>query len=300
MNDPKNIDFFSKMIVFKSNLQQEVLIFPTSLGPTDRRAVHTIAHRLGLNHSSRGTGDQRQVHIFRQAPGGPNTSPPNPSMSEAFQGNDGYRRNLNRAATTDFNEGRQFDAPPFNTLRGQSSVGFLEVETNGIRHDAGLRSAKSFHDLRYRGPSPVPSSGSFTSALQTNGARMQALNDTEGTNTPTLTPTTSNNTMGLPNDENFLINGISGMNIASGQASQTSPQRRGRFPFSTWDEPQSYQATAPIGSNRTVSVNADNNSQERIPIRQSRGPVPERGSGFRRQNGRGSDELRAASSIIAE
>src|SRR5271170_4676644 len=280
MNDPKNMEFFSKILVFKNNPQQEVLIFPPTLGPTERRTVHTLAHRQGLNHSSRGVGDQRQVHIFRQ-PIGPNMSPPNPSMSDAFQGTDGYRRNLNRSATTDFNEARQFDTPPFNTLRGQSSVGFLEVETNGGRHDAVLRSAKSFHDLRYRGPSPVPSSASFPTALQTNGTRLQALNDTEGSNTPTLTPTASNNAIGLPSDENFLINGMSGLALGNGQGNQTSPQRRGRFPFSNWDEPQSsYQPTAPIGSNRTVSVNADNNSQERIPIRQSRGPAPERGSGF--------------------
>ena len=292
MNDPKNMEFFSKILLFKNNTSQEVLIFPPTLNPTERRIVHGLAHRLGLHHGSRGIGEQRQVHIFRNPPGN-NNSPPNPALADAFQGNDGYRRNLNRAATTDFNEARQYESPSFNTLRGQQSVGMLQVETNGFRHDANLRSAKSFHDLRFRGPSPVSAGGYPVPA---SGSRLTTVNDTEASTKPTITPTTSH---GLTNDEGFLINGVNSMNLGAGSSHQTSPPRRGRFPFSSWDD-TSFSTTAPIGSNRTVSVNADNQSQERMAIRQPRGPGSERNTGFRRQNGRGSDELRNASSVIAE
>lgn len=304
MNDPKNMEFYSQILLYKSDPTREVLIFPPSLTPSERRAVHVLAHRLGLHHSSRGVGDQRQVHILRQAPGSGN-SPPSASMPDAFQGKDGYHRPLTKATTTDFHEltgklDRQLDAPHYNTLRGQSSVGLLEVNSNanenGFRHDANLRSAKSFHELRHRVPSPVSSTASFPTGWQTNGTRLQAFNDTEGTNTPILTPTASSSGQGLPNDDGFLINGMNSMNLSANTNKQASP-RRGRLPFSNWDEPQNY---APIGSNRTVSVNADNTSQERMQVRQPRGPGAERATGFRRQNTRGSDELRNAQSIIAE
>jgi hypothetical protein len=49
-----------------------------------------------------------------------------------------------------------------------------------------------------------------------------------------------------------------------------------------------------------MGVGFDNAQQERMPVRQPRGPTPEKGTGFRRQNGhqtRGSDELRANSGV---
>ena len=47
---------------------------------------------------------------------------------------------------------------------------------------------------------------------------------------------------------------------------------------------------------RTVSLGPDNTA----PVRQSRGPTTNGAMGFRRHNGRGSDELRSATSAIAE
>ena len=294
MNDPKNMEFYTQIVVFKNNASQEVLIFPPTLSPADRRTVHVLAHRLGLHHSSRGVGDQRQVHIHRQPPGS-NSSPPNPSMPDAFQGNDVYGR---KSATNDLVDRRPHDMPPIN-LRGQASVGLLDVDSTSFgRHDANLRNAKSFHELRRWGASPVSSIASFSGGVA-NGTRLQSL-DTEGTNTPALTPTASNNSHGFSNDENFLINSVASMTLTAPPSQQTSPPRRGRFTFASWDDQPTFAATAPIGSNRTVSVNNDNSSQERMPIRQSRGTGAERTTGFRRQNGRGSDELRNAQSVIAE
>lgn len=300
MNDPKTLEFYTEMTLFKRDLSREVLIFPPSLEPNHRRIVHTLAHHMGLAHTSRGSGEQRQVHIHRPAPG-TNISPPLPGV---FVGPDGLRQNLGRSSTADFSEGRPYEGPAFNTLRGQASVGLLDVDSNAYNRvaDNNLRNAKSFADLRSWSPSPVPSSASFPAALQTNGARLQALNDSAGSNPPSATTTaTSNPGPGVNRDEPFLISGFPNLTINNG-GNQTSPRRQRSFfgNGSEWNDNQNYQATAPIGSKRTVSIGPDNGSQTANPMRQSRGPGANNAIGFRRQNGRGSDELRAAASAIAE
>lgn len=293
------------MTLFKRDPSREVLIFPPTLEPHHRRIVHTLAHHMGLMHTSRGTGEQRQVHIHRPAPG-TNVSPP--TLAGGFGSNDGLRQTLGRSSTADFSEGRQYDGPSFNTLRGQSSVGLLDVmDSNayGRATDNNLRNAKSFADLRSWSPSPVPSSASFPAALQTNGARLQALNDTAGSSTPTLAPTAVPSGPSGNRDEPFLISSFSNLSMGNnGGSHQTSPRRQRSFfgngPEWTSDNQTQYQAAAPIGSKRTVSIGPENPAQNSNPMRQSRGPGSNNTIGFRRQNGRGSDELRAAASAIAE
>ena len=301
MNDAKTLELYTELTLFRRDTSREVLIFPPTLEPNHRRVVHTLAHHMGLSHTSRGNGEQRQVHIHRMAPG-TNASPP--TLPGAFGSSEGLRQTLARASTADFNDGRAFDGPAFNTLRGQSSVGLLDVmdpNTYGRSADSNLRNAKSFADLRSWSPSPVPSTASFPAALQTNSARLQALNDTAGSNTPTLTPTTSNSGPGVNRDEPFLISSFSNLSMANNGGNSTSPRRQRSFfgNGSEWTDGQSYQATAPIGSKRTVSIGPENTAHNTNPLRQSRGPNPS-ALGFRRQNGRGSDELRTAASAIAE
>lgn len=299
MNDPKTLEFYTEMTLFKRDVSREVLIFPPTLDPASRRIVHTLAHHMGLMHTSRGSGDQRQVHIHRAAPG-TNVSPPLPGP---FGGNDGLRQTLGRSSTADFAESRQYEGPVFNTLRGQSSVGLLDVDSNAFNRvaDNNLRNAKSFADLRSWSPSPVPSSASFPAALQTNGARLQGLNDTAGSNTPTLPVNATASNPGPNRDEPFLISAFNNMSVSSG-GNQTSPRRQRSF-FGNgpeWSDNQNYQGAGPIGSKRTVSIGPEPTPQTSNPMRQSRGPSANNTIGFRRQNGRGSDEMRAAASAIAE
>ena len=298
MNDPRTLDFYTELTMFRGDTTRETCIFPSVLTPDERLIVHTLAHSMGLMHSSRGNGDQRQVHVHKTAIG-PNISPPSSSLGGTFHTND-LRRGLSRSATTDFSEARQTDNSTFNTLRGQSSVGLLGVfdSSNSAGNAANLRAAKSFADLRTFTPSPAASTASFPAGLQTNGARMQQHDSTVGSNTPNLTPT-SNAGLGFGRDENFLVSGLGGMSLGKGLGNSSSPRRqRNVYPWG--EDPQPYTATAPIGSNRTVSLGLDNPSHDRMPTRQPRGPAAERGAGFRRQNGRGSDELRNGPGIIAE
>jgi len=300
MNDPQTLEFYNELLLFRNDTNREVFIFPTSLEPSHRRTIHTLAHKLGLMHISRGTGDQRQVHIYR-ANSGTNVSPPSTSAAGNLQGSD-LRRGLNRSATTDFSEARQSEHGPF-ALRGQSSVGLLGAfdSSTGLGTGAGLRAAKSFADIRSWTPSPVPSTASFPPALQTNGTRVQQMDGGASSTTPTLTPTASNSALGLGRDESFLSNGLGGLSLGGGLGGSTSPRRQ-RPAYSPWeDNTQPYTAPAPIGSNRVVGLNnADNGTQDRQAAKPGRGTLSERGSGFRRSNGRGSDELRSNPPIIVE
>ncbi|KAL1964364.1 hypothetical protein VTN77DRAFT_7049 [Rasamsonia byssochlamydoides] len=305
LNDRETLQFYSQLLLFKEDPTREALIFPSTLTPIQRRTVHTLAHNMGLGHASRGTGDQRQVHVFRAAPGS-NVSPPLSSIATTVHSSDASRRSLNRAATIDFGEARGDGAGTFSSLRGQNSNNFLGVldSPGGFGNSQNLRAAKSFADLRSYTPSPVPSSASFPATLQTNGTRLQQFDGatTTGTsNTPTLTPTPSGSSLGMQRDENLLVNSLGSLSLGTGIGGPTSgsPRRlRGMF---SWEQQDNQSSSAgPIGSNRSIGVGFDNQSQERLPVRQPRGPAPERGSGFRRQNGhqsRGSDELRANSGV---
>lgn len=303
MNDAQTLQYYSQLLLFKQDMSREALIFPSSLTPIQRRTVHTLAHNMGLGHASRGTGDQRQVHVFRAAPGS-NVSPPISAIPSTIHSADSSRRGLNRAATIDFSESRSDGPGPFSALRGHNSS-FLNVldSPSGFGNAQNLRAAKSFADLRSYTPSPVPSSASFPAALQSNGTRFQQYDGSTSaaSNTPTLTPTPSGSSLGMQRDDNLLVNSLSGLSLGTGIGGPNSgsPRRlRGMFSWEQQDPQPS--TTAPIGSNRSIGVGFENQSQERMPLRQPRGPAPERGSGFRRQNGhqaRGSDELRSNSGV---
>ncbi|PLN85478.1 hypothetical protein BDW42DRAFT_202338 [Aspergillus taichungensis] len=301
LNDTQTLQYYSQLLLFKEDVGRDSLLFPANLTPVQRRTVHTLAHNMGLGHASRGSGEQRQVQVFRVSPG-TNVSPPMTSIPAAVQPPDSGRRALNRAATIDFSEARNEAPGPYNSLRGQAS-GFLGVldSPGNYTNAQNLRAAKSFADLRSYTPSPVPSSASFPTALQSNGARLQQYDGvTSGaSNTPTLTPAPSGSSLGLQRDDN-LLNSLGGLSLGTGIAGQNSSPRRLRGMFS-WEQPESQPSSAgPIGSNRSMGVGFDGQSQERMPIRQPRGPISDKGAGFRRQNGHqshSSDELRTSSGV---
>ncbi|KAJ5566737.1 uncharacterized protein N7459_010119 [Penicillium hispanicum] len=300
LNDSQTLSYYSQLLLFKEDTARDSVIFPPNLTPSQRRTVHTLAHNMGLAHASRGSGEQRQVQVFKVATG-TNVSPPLSSIPPAGQ-SDSSRRGLNRAATIDFSEARNEGGPgAFNTLRGQTSsfLGVLDSPGN-FANTQNLRAAKSFADLRSYTPSPVPSSASFPAALQSNGTRLQYEGAPIPTsNTPTLTSAPSGSSLGMQRDDNLLVNSLGGLSLGTGIGGPNASPRRLRGMFS-WEQDSQPSAAGAIGSNRGMGVGLDNAQQERMPIRQPRGPTPEKGTGFRRQNGhqaRGSDELRTSSGV---
>lgn len=293
LNDATQLNYYTKLMLFKEDASKDLLVFAPTLSPPERRIVHTLAHHMGLGHASKGDANQRAVHVFKE--GRQRLSPPIPALANLQTD---QRRQLNRAATTDFSDVRAnegYYAP--NNLRHQASgyLGYHDTP-NGLNPGGNLRSAKSFADLRSYTPSPVPSTASFPAALSNNVQRLQQDfgRETGQSGTPTLMTPTSG--LAERGDASGLINGLANMTIGSGFAG--SP--RGLRGFPSWESGN----PGPIGSNRSFS-NFDDRSQTRSalqggPERQPRGPLPERGAGFsRRQNGhmqRNSDELSQQSS----
>lgn len=305
MNDPEVLSLYSKLLLFKEDQNQETSIFPANLTPTQRRTVHTLAHNMGLGHESQGAGNQRQVRVFRASTSGYNISPPMSSISAA-QSADSSRRALNRAATTDFSEARAAAAETgfFNTFRGGS--GFLgPLDTSaGLGNSQILRAAKSHTDLRSYTPSPVPSTASFPAALQNTGNRLQHYDgfNSNTSNTPTLTPAASGSALGPQyHNADLLVNGIGNMNIGTSLSANGSPSRLRSVYSWEHDLPSQHQqnSAGAIGSNRSIGLGFDTQSQDRNPIRQPRGPGSERQPGFRRNGhqGRGSEELRSSNGV---
>lgn len=245
---------------------------------------------MGLAHMSKGVGEQRAVHVFKET-ARQRLSPPVPQI-QALQGDN--RRALNRAATTDFSDVRANES--FYGVRHQASGYLPAFQDSPMNLSAGqnLRAAKSFADLRSYTPSPVPSTASFPASLTTNISRFQENGSVTST-TPTATSMSNR-------DDGLLVNGLGNMNLGNGFGN--SP--RGLRGMMSWDQSTS-ENPGTIGGHRSFTANHFNEqSRERnsgLPSRQPRGPGSERGSGFPRprQNGhmnRGSDELSQQSSGV--
>ncbi|KAI9807628.1 MAG: hypothetical protein M1825_005568 [Sarcosagium campestre] len=292
LNDPQTLQFYSQLLLFKDDHSREALIFPSTLSPAQRRSVHTLAHHMSLAHVSRGNGDQRQVHIFRAPPTSNNISPTLPQYGSMPNSGDASRRGLNRAATIDFSEARASEPNPYGTM-GRSS-GMLDVPPSpgSAMTGAGqnLRAAKSFADLRSYTPSPVPSSASFPAALGAGISRFADFGPGNLGSTPNLTPTTTGTALSSTREESLVLNGFGAMSLGSNISlgGNNSRDLRGMMSFERESQQQSFGG--PIGSNRSFNMASDDQLRERgqaLPLRQPRGPVLERGTGFTRpsQNG---------------
>ena len=291
--------------MFKEDGGREAIIFPSTLTPTQRRIIHTLAHHMQLAHLSRGNGEQRQVHVFRAN----RPSPPMGNIS-SIQGSDPSRRGLNRAATIDFNEARANEPGNYNVLRGQQSTGLLGIpdSPSGFGATQNLRSAKSVADLRSYTPSPVASSAGFSQNLASNISRYQEYGQSNGVvGTPAITPTLSNGPLGQQQNDN-LVNGFSSMSLNRGSNGDSPRRLRPMFSFDQDSQASSNgpSSAGAIGSNRSVSMtnNYETSSRDRgiPPVRQPHGPSDRGASAFSRgrQNGhqqRGSDELRQQSNV---
>jgi len=308
LNDPQTLQFYNEILLFKGDNNREMLIFPSNLSAVQRRTVHTLAHMMNLGHQSTGSGDQRQVYV-QKGPGGANSVSPPLSQASMLQP-DANRRTLNRAATTDFSENRGIDSNTYHNvaLRGQHSTGYLGLPESpgGFANSSNLRAAKSYADLRSYTPSPAPSTASYAHP------QLPGMRD-NGNGTPNLTPTTSNNPLlPMPHQQqrsnnmlSNLNNDMSGMRLGGdGPLDPGSPRRlRGMFSWDRESGGQSNPSPAPIGSRAPFSTNVfpeDGGSRlpgAQMPIRQPRGPAPERAPGFARprQNGQGATHQRGSS-----
>jgi hypothetical protein len=282
MNDPQVLQFYSQLLIFKEDPSRDSMNFPHSLAPTQRRMIHTLAHTLSLAHVSKGTGEQRQVHIFK-VHDNQGLSPPMPQMPASYEA---PRRNLNRAATTDFSDVRDGFYSAFGGGRQASGMLGFPDSPGGLNAVPNLRGAKSYADLRSYTPSPAPSTASHPVG-RPGGISLEGLGFSGTSTNPNGTPTTGS--MGQ-RDDGMLEREMGRMQLTSGFP-QSSSSPRALRQMTSWENP------GPIGGHRGFS-----NAYDDRPTRQPRGPLPERGQGFSRprQNAhqnRGSDELSSQSNV---
>lgn len=284
-------------MLFK-NSHEDVLIFPATVTPMDRRTIHTLAHHMGLDHRSEGQGETRCVQILKR---GATISAPVPPMPTTYYGNESQRRGLNRAATIDFSETRDHGSN-YHTLSRQGS-NLLELPGSpgvpGLSAAHNLRAAKSFADLRSYTPSPVPSTASFPVGLTQNISRYTDYgHSSAASGTPNLTPTSAGG--GMPSrdrDESFLVNGLTNLAIGYDRPGANRSNATGRI----GQEREAHTSSAgPIGSQRPSNGTTYDETPRNSAsiVRQPNGPGGDwgAGNGFSRprQNGhvnRGSGEL---------
>ncbi|KAF3918943.1 hypothetical protein ABW20_dc0107110 [Dactylellina cionopaga] len=298
LNNPQTLQFYSQLLLFRDDITREALIFPSTLSPSQRRIVHTLAHHMSLAHISRGSGETRQVQVFRHSQSVQSISPP--SIPTVIPVESQQRRTLARATTMDFSETRSADGGVgiYSTIGRQG--GLLDVPNSPSGKDAqnrtNLRAAKSFADLRSYTPSPVPTSASFTIHLSQNALKyqQQAAEYTNGSSTaPTLTPTASNSMNSI--NESLLVNGLAGVSLGGGLGIGSTTLRgdprdaRGLL----GSDGGMHGAIGGLSPSQTTSTrnfsmtsydDQRDRSSQILPSRQPRGPDSERSVGF----GRGS------------
>lgn len=332
LNDPQTLQFYSQLLLFRDDVSREALIFPPTLTPQQRRTVHTLAHHMGLAHVSRGSGEQRQVHVFRaNIPTTPGIN--SPSMPTMHPVESQQRRTLARATTMDFSDARSEGTGIYSTI-GRSAHALLDIPSSPAgRNDLAarqnnLRAAKSFADLRSYTPSPVPSNASFPAGLGAGISRF--TNDYGNAGTPSLTPTATGNSISPTNpSESILVNGLAGVSLTTplgGNLNIGTSLREARDPRIALEREQQQRENLnqqqPIGSNLAGNASTrsyggfnveDSPTQQSgrggqlLPLRQPRGPDSERGPGFNRnrqnsnRNSNGGDlDVQSGVEIVVE
>ena len=277
MNDPKTLDYYGKLVVFKDDENRRVYPIEPPVSDTYRRIIHELAHKLGLEHESVGRGETRHVQVYKD-------KRTNVGLSSSLYYNDTQRRGLARAATMDFNESRD---PLYHTLRTQHSA-LLDVPSSpsglgGGMGQRSLREAKSFGDLQARTASPALSSSSFPANLTENVRQYSTYG--------TLQTQSSNNNL----RDDYLANNFSNMSLGSGYERTTASARlNGRVNgdihanAGAIGSQRSQQNLNGLGSLNAYDEPPRTNGTSAVE-RQPRGPGAEWGSGFARprQNGHG-------------
>ncbi|KAL1890221.1 Peptidyl-prolyl cis-trans isomerase pin4 [Sporothrix stenoceras] len=280
LNDPHQLRFYLELYMFQSDDSREVHIFPTDTSPEDRRLIHILAHNMGLEHTSIGEGDNRQVHVSKAKFANGSRQPP--TVQQPGVTLDGHPRGLSRAATYDFND-RQH--PSLHSMSRGPTLAIPNSPENHQHGLNGLRGVKSFADLRSYSPSPSPSLvsntalGASTNGHSASGAFLTHF-PSDGPFGPSLTTPTTPGPISQQSsavDTSGLVNGLGSLGLGS-SSFDTSVGLSGR-------PRETPGAIGAIGSQRP---GANGNGARAIPERQPRGPGDwDKAAGFTRGRSNG-------------
>ena len=249
LNNPDTLSFYTELTLFKNDANREIIVFPATITPQQRRTVHILAHNMGLEHRSVGEGPDRQIHVLKDTVTAALHLPHNVSA-------DAHRRGLSRAATIDFAETRTSAPGQYATLGRSGRHGpTLELPDSPDGGLNNLRGVKSFADLRSYTPSPSLSSSGFPgsshgpSVAQYGEYSANVTGHNSSMTTPT-TPGTSSNA-----DPSMLISDLGSMSLSEA--------------FNGGNRLRPREAPGAIGSQRP---GLNGNSTRSVPERQPLGP----------------------------
>jgi RNA recognition motif-containing protein len=210
LNDPDTLNFYTELTLFRTDPNREIIVFPSTITPQQRRTVHILAHNMGLEHRSVGEGQHRQLHVVK------NTGAAVPMHMPPGVSADAHRRGLSRAATIDFAETRGSAPGQYGTTGRQGRHGpTLELPDSPDGGVNGLRNIKSFADLRSYTPSPSLSASAYTQGSSVHGPNVAQYGEYTsglgGQNSALTTPTTPGTTSN--NDTSMLINDLGSMSL---------------------------------------------------------------------------------------
>jgi hypothetical protein len=262
LNDPDTLSFYTELMLFKNDPSREIIVFPSTITPQQRRTVHILAHNMGLEHRSVGEGQHRQIHVIKDTGAAPAIHMP-PGVSA-----DAHRRGLSRAATIDFAETRGSAPGQFSTLGRQGRHGpTLELPDSPDGGLNALRGVKSFADLRSYTPSPSLSASGYPQGSAVHapnvaqyGEYSANLGQPSALTTPTTPGTTSNS------DPSLLISDLGAMTLGepfngsrlrpretpgaigsqrpglNGSSTRSVPERQPHGPSGDWGENMGFGA----------------------------------------------------------
>ncbi|KAK0651068.1 hypothetical protein B0T16DRAFT_386574 [Cercophora newfieldiana] len=245
------LNFYTELTLFRSDPNREIIVFPSTITPQQRRTVHILAHNMGLEHRSVGEGQHRQLHVVKDTgTAAPMHMPPGVSA-------DAHRRGLSRAATIDFAETRGSAPGQYGTLGRQGRHGpTLELPDSPDGGLNALRGVKSFADLRSYTPSPSLSTSGYTQGSSVHGPNVAQYGEYSaglGQNSALTTPTTPGTTN---NDASMLINDLGSMSLGE--------------PFNGGSRLRPRENPGAIGSQRP---GMNGSSNRNAPERQPHGPA---------------------------
>lgn len=133
MNDPQTLEIYSRVLLFKDDSFRDELAFARSLSASQRRTVHLVAMKLGLQHRSVGDGGERHAVVSKNG-----VSPASDSSSSGSKV--GTIRLTVRIILLTHSRSHHFDMRPQRLVAKHHATSSLLNTTTSPRMDFGTRS----------------------------------------------------------------------------------------------------------------------------------------------------------------
>ncbi|GAA5887150.1 hypothetical protein JCM6882_009464 [Rhodosporidiobolus microsporus] len=159
LNDPLTLDLYSRILLFRDDALRDELAFARTLSTQQRRIVHLVAKKLGLEHGSSGEGEARRAVVWKKGAGPVRDEPRRlrQTVSSAAIRRAPSAGDLlsSSPAARGYNSSSPFASRPTSAYlsASPSSSSLATLAHNGgassSSYHANLRGKKSMPDIRY-------------------------------------------------------------------------------------------------------------------------------------------------------